>query len=142
MEPTDIQSVLKPIMGRVLVRQIPYKPSRIVQLITIDKANENEGIVVALSPCQHLRKMKRDDKGRNVGYDLTGATIPHELKVGDRVIFPGSYQDDDVQFINGEKHRWLVAQDILGIIDVQQPEGFENAITGEKSSDHHPILSV
>lgn len=123
---------MRPINGRVLVRQLPYMPSKLIKAAGVtDKACENEGIVVALSPCRIAYKLKRDSKGRVVGQEATGATFPHEVNVGDRVIFPGKYLDDDVQFINGEKHRWIDGNEILGIVDADQPE-FEHPITGEK----------
>lgn len=117
----------KPVNGRVLVKSLPYVPSKIIEAAgVIDKAYENEGIVVSLS---EYRLARKKTKG---GYTLTGQTLPHEVKVGDRVIYPGSYQDDDVQYINGEKHRWIDSWDILGIVDAPQPTVLEHPITGEQ----------
>ena len=115
-----------PCNGRILVRQLPYKPSKIIEAVSIDKAVENEGIVETLSPHRYARrKTKR-------GWEMTGAILPHEVKVGDRVIFPGSYQDDDVQYFNGEKYRYIESWDVCAIIHAEQPQGLDNPITGEK----------
>lgn len=112
-----------PCNGRILVRQLPYKPSKIIEAAgVIDKAVENEGVVVALSPCRMAYKLKRDARGRVVGREPTGVTFPHEVKIGDRVIFPGTYQDQDVMFFNGEKHRCLEPWDIQGILHKEQVE--------------------
>jgi co-chaperonin GroES (HSP10) len=123
----------QPVNGRVLVRQLPYKPSKILEVCSIDKADENEGIVVALSPCRYGRKKTR------FGWEMTGHTFPHEVKLGDRVIFPGSYQDEDTTTFNGEKHRCLDSWSIVGIVHAPQPEGYNHPLTGEKLPDVHPI---
>ena len=126
----------KPVNGRILVKQLPYVPSKIIEAAgVIDKAYENEGIVVALSPFRYGRKRFKG------GWKHTGDTFPHEVKVGDRVIFPGSYQDDDVQFINGEKHRYIESWDIQAIIDAPQPTELEHPITGKKINKV-PILQL
>ncbi len=123
-----------PANGRVLVRQLPYKPSTIIEIPNMDYAFENEGIVVALSPFRYGRK--KHPKG---AWEHTGHTFPHEVKVGDRVFFPGSYQDDDTMTFNGVKHRCLDSWDLMGVMDAPQPEGFNNPITGEKIPGAHPI---
>jgi len=122
-----------PTNGRVLVRQLPYRPSKIIDVFTIDKADENEGIVAALSPCRYGRKRIKG------GWEHTGVTFPHEVKVGDRVMFPGSYQDEDTVTLNGQKHRCLESWDIIGIIERDQPEHYEHPLTGEIMPDKHPI---
>lgn len=117
----------KPVNGRILVKQLPYVPSKIIEAAgVIDKAYENEGIVIALSDFRYGRKCFKG------GWEHTGDTFPHEVKVGDRVIFPGSYQDDDVQFINGEKHRCIDSWDVRGVINAPQPTELEHPVTGEK----------
>lgn len=128
-----------PTNGRVLVRQLPYKPSAIIEVVDSDKAVENEGIVVALSPCRFGRKIIRE-RGKVAGWEHTGATFPHEVKLGDRVFFPGSYQDSDTMTLNGVKHRCLDSWEIVGIMEAPQPEGFENPVTGEIQPDKHPLL--
>ena len=126
----------KPVNGRILVKQLPYVPSKIIEAAgVIDKAYENEGIVIALSDFRYGRKRFKG------GWEHTGDTFPHEVKVGDRVIFPGSYQDDDVQFINGEKHRYIESWDIMGIVNAPQPTELENPLTGEKINKV-PILQL
>lgn len=125
-----------PTNGRVLVRQLPYKPSKSIEICSIDHADENEGIVVALSPFRYGRK-----KGAKGAWEHTGDRFPHEVKVGDRVLFPGSYQDEDVMRFNGEKHRCLDSWEIVGVLTEAQPEGFEHPMTGEKLPDAHPIHS-
>ena len=124
-----------PTNGRVLVRQLPYKPSKMLEVVSVDKACENEGIVVALSPFRYGRK-----RGKKGVWEHTGDTFPHEVKIGDRVIFPGSYADEDTMTFNGVKHRCIDSWDIQGIVDAPQPEGFENPITGEVMPDKHPLL--
>lgn len=126
----------KPVNGRILVKQLPYVPSKIIEAAgVIDKAFENEGIVVAVSDYRFGRKRFKG------GWEHTGDTFPHEVKAGDRVIFPGSYQDDDVQFINGEKHRYLESWDIQAIIDAPQPTNLEHPVTGAPLA-RTPILQM
>ncbi len=122
-----------PTNGRVLVRQLPYRPSKIIDVFTVDHADENEGIVVALSPCRYGRKKKKGE------WSHTGVTFPHEVKVGDRVFFPGSYRDEDTMTFNGVKHRCLESWDIMGVMTEPQPEHYEHPVTGEKLPDVHPI---
>lgn len=126
-----------PTNGRVLVRQIPYRPSKILEVISIDKADENEGIVVALSPFRYGRKYSRAK-----GWEHTGDTFPHEVKVGDRVFFPGSYTDSDTMTFNGVKHRCLDSWDIMGIMDAPQPTGYEDPFTGQMLPDKHPLIGA
>lgn len=122
-EPPPPSQVFRPVCGRVLIKQLPFKPSKILHVAgMVDRAYENEGEVVAISAYRIACKLLRDSKGRVVGEEITGATFPHEVKPGDRVIFPGKYLDDDVQFINGEKHRWIEGNKILGIVDAEQVE--------------------
>lgn len=118
----------------MLIKQLPYKPSMTIEVCSIDRADENEGIVVALSECQYGRKYSRSK-----GWEHTGHTFPHSLKVGDRVFFPGSYQDEDTMTFNGEKYRCMDSWNILGIMDAPQPEGFRHPLTGEIIPDKHPI---
>lgn len=125
----------KPVNGRVTVQPVPYKPSRTVEIFTIDKADENEGYVVALSDCKYGRKY---DKKK--GWEHNAIIMNHDVKVGDRVLFPGSYQDEGVHRFNGVKYRTIDPWDIVGIIQAERPEGFENASTGEKTSEIHPLL--
>lgn len=124
-----------PTGGRVLVRQLPYRPSKILEVVSIDKADENEGIVAALSPCQYGRR-----KHGKRGWEHTGDTFPHELQLGQRVFFEGSYADQDTMTFNGVKYRCLDSWQILGILEAPQPDYFENAATGERQPDQHPLL--
>lgn len=129
------QIPFKPLAGRVLVRQIPYKPSTLVEIVSFDKADENEGIVVALSAFRHGRRKTR------MGWEITADIFPHELALGDRVIFPGKYSDEDTLTFNGVKHRCLDSWEITGIVEKPQPEGFTNPLTGEVTPDHHILFS-
>jgi co-chaperonin GroES (HSP10) len=123
-----------PVGGRVLVRQLPYKPSKIIEVCNIDRADENEGIVAALSECQYGRKF---DKRK--GWEHNGLTFPHSVKVGDRVFFEGSYQDSDTMTFNGVKYRCLDSWEIKGVLHAPQPEGYRHPITGELIPEAHPI---
>ncbi len=136
------QIPVTPLNGRVMVRPLPYKPSKILEFFTHDKAFENEGIVEAVSECQYAYRLKRDSKGRTVGREMTGITFPHEVKVGDRVMFPGKYVDDDTHTLNGVKYRYIESWEILCRVEADQPEGFDNPITGEKTPDDlHQMLT-
>jgi len=119
------------------VRPIPYKPSKVIEVFTHDKADENEGIVERVSDFRFAKKINKK-KGITI---FTGNLIPHEVKVGDRVLFPGKYLDDDRHTINGVAYRMIDADEIIAIIEAPQPEGFENPLTGEKTPDIHPILA-
>jgi len=127
---------IKPVNGKVLVRPLVYKPSKTIEIVSIDRADENEGIVEAVSEFRFAKKIFKK-KGITV---FTGNLIPHEVKVGDRVIFPGKYLDDDRHNFNGVAYRIIDADEIIAIVEKPQPEGFENAITGERTPDHHPLL--
>lgn len=125
-----------PVNGRILVRQLPYKPSKTIEVISGDKADETEGIVVAVSAFRYGR---RRIKG---GWEHTGDTFPHEVKVGDRVIFISKYADDDTLTLNGEKHRCLDSWEIVGVMTAPQPDYFLDPITSEKKTDEHPLIKV
>lgn len=125
----------KPVGGKVTVQPLPYKPSKTIEIYTHDKADENEGIVVALSDCQYGRKY---DKKK--GWEHNGHTFPHELQLFDRVIFPGSYQDEGVMRFNGVKYRTIESWEIQGIVDAERPEGFTNPQTGDVQLSTHPML--
>lgn len=116
---------------------LPYKPSTVLEVISIDKADENEGIVVALSECQYGRKYDRKK-----GWEHNGLTFPHSVRLGDRVMFAGSYQDLDVMRLNGKKYRCLDSWEVIGIIEKPQPQGYEDLKTGEMLPDKHPLLIV
>lgn len=130
---------IKPINGRVLVRQLPYKPSKVIEIVNTDNAFDNEGIVERVPDFVPAMKLIKS-RGRVVGKEATGALLPCQVKIGDRVIFKSKYQDDDWQITNGVKYRYIDHDDILSIIEVERPEGFENPITGDKSPDKHPLL--
>jgi len=138
----DIYKVpFRPCNGRILVRQLPYKPSTIIELVSRDKADENEGIVVALSPFRYGRKKLGANAGARRGEIVyTSETFPHEVALGDRVLFSGRYLDDDTMTFNGVKHRCLDSWEIVGILDKPQPEGYDSVITGEHTPDKHPLL--
>jgi len=125
---------IRPVNGRVLVKQLPYRPSKIIQVLNSDKACENEGIVVAISPHRYGRKRTRG------GWENTHLKLDHEVQVGDRVLFPGKYQDDDVSHFNGVKHRFLESWEILAILDRPQPEGYTSVITGESTPEETAML--
>ena len=124
-----------PLNGRVLVRALPYKPSKIIEVSTHDRADENEGIVVALSPCRYGRRKTND------GWKHTGDILKHDVRVGDRVFFPGSYQDDDTMTFNGQKYRAIDSWELIGVMSAPQPEGFDHPVTGEKLSGDHPLIA-
>lgn len=128
------EAPFRPTNGRVLVRELPYKPSRLIQVVDCDRAVINEGIVVALSDHKFAR---RKIKG---GWEMTGTTLPHDVSIGDRVIFPGKYVQDDVIELNRVRHRVLDAWEIQGIVDAPQPEGWEDPLSGELRPDTFPIF--
>lgn len=125
-----------PVNGRILVKALPYKPSKVVEIFSHDRADETESIVVALSPFKYGRKY---DKKK--GWEHNGLTFPHDVQVGDRVIHPGTYQDSDTMTLNGVRYRCLDPWEIVGIIHAEQPEGFDHPVTGEKLPEIHPILT-
>ena len=125
---------IRPVNGRVLVEQLPYKPSKSIEVTTHDKADECEGIVVALSEHRYGRRYLPQK-----GWEHTGAILPWEIKVGDRVLFPPTYQDEDVLHMGGKKYRSLNSWDIVAVIDKPQPTGFIHPLTGENLPDAHPI---
>ncbi len=136
MTPPDPASIpFTPTNGRVLIWELPFKPSKILECISIDKADRTEGIVCKLSPCQLGRKYFRG------GWEHNAWTYPHEVKVGDRVFFKGSYQDEDTMTFNGVRYRCMDSHEIVGILDAEQPEGFDHPTTGEKLPDFHPLLA-
>ncbi len=126
--------IFTPVNGRVLVKELPYKPSKLIQVVDCDRAVINEGIVVALSDHKYAR---RKVKG---GWIMTGETLPHDVKVGDRVIFPGKYVQDDVIELNRVRHRVLDAWEIQGVLHADQPEGWEDPLSGELRPDTFPIF--
>lgn len=123
-----------PTMGKIMVQQLEPKLSKIIEVVTIDRADETESVVVALSPCQY--GVKYSKRG---GWSHTGATFPHEVHLFDRVVHEGCYQDDSFLRLNGVKYRFLEPREIKGIIHAEQPKGFENPTTGEVMPDKHPI---
>lgn len=120
----------EPINNRVLVRLLPYRPSKVVEVVNQDNAFLNEGIIEKLPKIRLAKKIKKDNRGRNIGYEYTGIQLPIELNIGDRIIMEGTYQMEDTQRINGEYFRWLDYDDIKGIIHAEQPP-IQNAVTGE-----------
>lgn len=116
---------VKPVNGRICVQPLPYKPSKTLELVSEDNADIFEGYVVAISDHKFGR---RKVKG---GWEMTGQIIPHDVKVGDRVIFKPQYAQDDFVKLNGREYRILDAWDIYCIVEADRPEGFENPITGE-----------
>jgi len=123
-----------PVNGRVLIEELPFRPSKTIELITHDVADRTEGIVAALSPCRFGRKKTKG------GWEHNGHTFPHDLKVGDRVIYLPKYQDDDIMHLNGKKFRCLDAWEIVGVLDAPPIEGYENPLTGMMEPDKHPLL--
>ena len=127
--------IFTPTNGRILVKELPYKPSKILQVVDCDRAVINEGIVVSMSPHKFAR---RRIKG---GWEMTGKTLPHDVSIGDRVLFPGKYVQDDVIELNRVRHRVLDAWEIQGILHADQPEGWEDPLSGELRKDTFPIFA-
>ncbi len=126
-----------PTGGKIMVQQLAPKLSKIIEVITIDRADETESVVVALSPCQYAVKYTKGG-----GYEQTGATFPHELHLFDRVVHEGCYQDESFLRLNGVKYRFLEPREIKGIIHAEQPKGYENPFTGEMQPDKHPLIGA
>lgn len=125
----------RPVNGRVMVRELPYRPSKILEVVSTDRADFTEGIVVALSEGKYARRKTRK------GWEMTGTILPHDVALGDRVILRGSYQDDDLLTINGVKHRIMDPWEIEAIIEKPQPTGYEDPQSGEMLPDKHPLLT-
>ncbi len=126
----------RPLNGMVTVQQLPFKPSKLIEVLSIDRADETEGIVVALSDCRYGR---RKTKG---GWEHTGITFPHELHLFDRVVFEGCYQDDSFHRLNGVKYRTMDSWEYKGVIMADQPSGWEDPFTGEMLPDKHPLIGA
>lgn len=124
-----------PLHGRVTIMPLPWKPSKIVEVVSNDKEMISEGYVVRTSPKRLARKKTK--RGEILSY---GEGFEHEVRRGDRVIFKPHFQDDDHVVLNGQKLYNIDANDISGKFDVERPEGYENPITGEKQPDSHPLL--
>lgn len=122
-----------PLNGRVLIEELPFKPSKVIECVSVDKADRTEGTVVALSP---FRMGRKKIKG---GWEHNGIMMEHEVAVGDRVIFPGKYQDDDLVEVNRKRYRCIDSWDLVAKIEKPQPEGWEDPLTGEVKPDEHPI---
>lgn len=115
---------IKPANGRVCVQPLPYKPSKTIEVISDDNADIFEGYVVALSPHKFARRKTKN------GWEMTGQEIPHDVKVGDRVIFKPQYAQDDFVKLNGQDYRILDAWDIYCVVEADRPEGFQSVIDG------------
>jgi len=124
-----------PTGGKICVQPLPYRPSRLFQVFSEDKADFNESIVVALSPHQYGRKWSR-----KAGWEHTGITFPHELQLFDRIIHEGSYQDEGFMGIQGIKYRVLDSWDAKGILDKPWVTGYEHPLTGQMLPDKHPLI--
>lgn len=121
--------------GNVIVEELPFRPSKILECITHDLADRTDGIVVAIDPVRYGRRRKRDGS-----WEHTGDTFEQDIKVGDRVIFPGRYAQEDCFHVNGKKYRTFSPWEIVAIIDRDQPTGYEDPISGEMHPDKHPLL--
>ncbi len=126
---------IKAVNGNVIVEELPFRPSKILECITHDKADRTESMVVAIDTVRYGRKF---DKKK--GWEHNGTTFPQDLKVGDRVIHKGTYQDDDCFSVNGKKYRSFSPWEIVAVIEKPQPEGYEDLKTGEMLPDKHPLL--
>lgn len=127
---------IHPVNGRVLLRALPFKPSSLIQLVDDDKANETESIVVALAPYKLGYRKKK-----GIVEVLPDVRLEWDIKVGDRVIHEGCYQEDDKFSVNGEKYRVMDPWQIKAIIDRPQPEGYVLP-DGSKSPENHPLLTL
>lgn len=125
---------LIPLNGRILLKDLPYKPSLILEVIDHDNATRTESIVAAVGPYRHGRKKTKD------GYTITSDTFPHDVKVGDRVLHKATYQHDDYLEINRVRYRCIDPWEVLAILEKPQPTGFQDPITGEMKPDAHPLL--
>ena len=119
---------IKPVNGRICVQPLPYKPSSIIEVLSTDNADIFDGYVVALSDHQILPVFTGSGKKRKVtGY----MHAPHDVAVGDRVIFKPKYAKDDFVQLNGQDYRILDSNEILIKFEEDRPEGFANPLTGE-----------
>lgn len=125
---------LIPVNGRVLVEELPFKPSKTIECISIDRADATEAIVRRLSPKKFGRRYVKSR-----GWETNGQMFDHDVKEGDRIIMKPQYRDDDVHVMNGKKFRILDPWDIYAVITEPQPEGFRHPITGDIIPDKHPI---
>lgn len=122
-----------PVNGRVLVEELPFRPSKIIQVISGDRADSTEAVVLRTSPKKYgRRKIKRG------AWEHNGELLDHDVKPGDRIIMRPKYVDDDLITLNQKKYRILDPWEIEAIIEAPQPT-FEDPITGEKLPDQHPI---
>ena len=123
---------IKPIGGRICVQPFPYKPSTIIEVLSTDNADIYDGYVVALSDHQILPVFTGRGKARKVtGY----MNAPHDVAIGDRVLFEPKYAKDDFVNLNGQDYRLLKSTEILLKFneDADRPDGFTNPLTGEVS---------
>ena len=93
---------LRPLGDRVLVKPSEPKEEKKSGIIIPDTAKEKpqEGKVIAIG------------KGK-IGED--GKLLPMSVKVGDVVMY-GKYSGDELK-INGEEHKIMSQDDIIGIIE-------------------------
>ena len=135
MIPADIQEKINgckivPTNGRVCVIPLVYKPSKILEVVSNDNADITEGYVASLSPHKFARKKK--GKGDWIN---TGVPIPHDVEVGDRVIFRPQYVTDDFIRLNAQEYRLLDAWDIYCKITADRTEGYVNPLTGDTTPE-------
>lgn len=121
--------------GNVIVEELPYRPSKIIECISIDRADRTESIVVAVDPVRYGRK-----RVKGGDWEHNGMVFEQDLKVGDRVIHPGRYADADRFTVNGKTYRSFSPWEIVAVIEKPQPTGYEDPKTGEMLPDKHPLL--
>ena len=120
---------IRPTNGRVCVLPLAYKPSKTIEVLSVDNADITEGYVASLGKCKYGRKKK------GKGWEITNQEIPHDVNVGDRVIFKPQYIDEDFITMNSQQFRVLDPWDIMCVVEHDRPDGFTNAITGEFTPD-------
>lgn len=93
---------IKPLGDKILVKPIEKPEEKKGSIIIPDTAKEKpqEGEIIAIG------RGKVNEEGK---------ILPHEVKVGDRVLF-GKYAGTEVT-IDGEKYLIMSEEDILGIIE-------------------------
>jgi len=125
----------RPVCGRVGVKPLPWKPSKLIDVVSNDRAMISEGIVTHLSD-KRLARLRRKN-GDIVSY---GEGFEHEIKLGDRVVFQPVYQDDDYVELNGERIYFMDSWKIAGVITEDRPEGYQLP-DGSRSPETHPLFT-
>lgn len=108
---------LRPLRDQILVRPLPWNPSRTIQIAGDTQRTLRRGIVVATGPGIHPWRYN-SDRSRRWESKAFRAT---EVKVGDTVELAGPTQDSDWMFpcvmIENALHILCRDEDVCGVID-------------------------